>query len=52
MIQIGATHPREHKDSKATSVSNKILQAIPEVEYRLLRSHLEPCGSDDSGLGF
>ena len=34
--------PREHTDISGTSLKNKILLAIPNTEYRLIHSYLEP----------
>ncbi len=42
MRRIGAARPREQTSTETTSISNQILQSIPDSEYRLIRSHLEP----------
>ena len=42
MKRDGATRPRQQAGAEEPSSGNKIPQAIPEAEYRLIRSHLEP----------
>jgi CRP-like cAMP-binding protein len=42
MRRMGAARPRELTSTETPSISNHILQAIPDAEYRLISPHLEP----------